>query len=191
MDNEIVSLRTEVSKTFDLGDGQRKLVKHQGPIHYKGPGSSEFVEIDLTPVDQGDHWLVDSGPYLLKIFKHNCEIEYTSAQGGTYKVKLTKLGHIPVRDLDTVPVIIDGNIHFNNISHGVDIYLDIRPNKIEWFKVLHHENTITDFEWEVEEEDNGQATVNNVTKGWDNAKANLRCSNTIGPKISSNGFRTP
>ena len=188
MDNEIVSLRTEVSKTFDLGDGQRKLVKHQGPIHYKGPGSSEFVEIDLTPVDQGDHWLVDSGPYLLKIFKHNCEIEYTSAQGGTYKVKLTKLGHIPVRDLDTVPVIIDGNIHFNNISHGVDIYLDIRPNKIEWFKVLHHENTITDFEWEVEEEDNGQATVNNVTKGWDNAKANLRCSNTIGPKISSNGF---
>lgn len=47
---EVLSLRTENSKTFDLGNGQRRLDAHIGAIHYKdnySDKSEQWKDIDL------------------------------------------------------------------------------------------------------------------------------------------------
>uniref|UniRef100_A0A6M3KNE6 Lectin/glucanase superfamily protein n=1 Tax=viral metagenome TaxID=1070528 RepID=A0A6M3KNE6_9ZZZZ len=63
---EIVSRRTETSKTYDLGDGKRRLESRIGAIHYRdnySDPSEQWKDIDLTWVGNR----IDKAPYELTL----------------------------------------------------------------------------------------------------------------------------
>lgn len=77
---EIVQARTVRSKLFDLGAGRRKLVTSPVPVHFALEGA--LHDIDLTPRDDGDAWLIDRAPFILRIAKQGLVIDYEGRLSG-------------------------------------------------------------------------------------------------------------
>lgn len=64
LSNEIISLRTETTKTYQLDNGNRALLASTGIVHYKDNYSDEkeqWKDIDLTPTGNR----IDKAPYIL------------------------------------------------------------------------------------------------------------------------------
>jgi len=57
---ELGSLRTERSKTYDLGNKKRRMVCHGKPIHYQPKGKLTWDDIVLDFQDDGQgNWITD------------------------------------------------------------------------------------------------------------------------------------
>ena len=67
--NEIISLRTETSKAFDLGNGKKQYELHGGDIHYKDP-LGNYHDVDYTFVDRETHWEITKANYNLFVAKN-------------------------------------------------------------------------------------------------------------------------
>lgn len=77
---EVAAKRTLTSKTFDLGGGRFRLVTGFQPLHYEDGG--ELLDIDLTPRDDGDAWVIDRAPFILRIAKSGIAVEYEGRMTG-------------------------------------------------------------------------------------------------------------
>lgn len=92
---ELVELRTINSKTFDVGNGKRRVFQTLSPLHFEIDGSLE--DIDLTPRDDGDAFVIDRAPYVLRVSKTNPVIEYRGRTTG-YDLTLRHEGISPMYD---------------------------------------------------------------------------------------------
>lgn len=71
---EVAAKRTLTSKTYDLGGGRFRLVTGLRPLHYEDRG--QLLDIDLTPRDDGDAWVIDRAPFILRIAKRGITVDY-------------------------------------------------------------------------------------------------------------------
>ena len=117
MSVEIVSKRTLHSKTYDLGNGQRRLVARQHPMHYMreefdvdekdeqfSVGSS-LQDIDMSVKDGGVH----TCPYDIDLYPDKVGYYGTAPDGKAISL---------VVDVPYVPPVIDGNSLFSKITAG-------------------------------------------------------------------------
>lgn len=77
---EIIEARTLTSKTFDLGGKRRRVIKTITPVHFEIDGRLE--EIDLTPRDDGDAWIIDQAPFIVRIAKDRPLVTYEGRVSG-------------------------------------------------------------------------------------------------------------
>jgi len=148
---EVKLRRTTHSKTYHISNKTYRTFQTITPIHWIDE-NDDLRTIDLTPVDKGDHWFIDKAPYTLKVYKDTLDVDYTSDLGGNTKIKLMKIGDVPVTALNIEPIIDDEGITFKNVKPNLDLQLKIGPMGIEWYKVLHNNTVATKFEWEVLED---------------------------------------
>ena len=129
-ETELVNERTETFKKFSLGNGQFRVAGQVGAIHYKEDYSNDretFKEIDLTPVDMGDHLLVDKVPTIIKIYKDKVGYEIESRRTGSkWSVELA----------DTKPDEKDVEFEVIPGIGGVRLWKHIKtataPTKFKW-----------------------------------------------------------
>lgn len=79
---EVLAKRTLNSKTYDLGNGKYRLLASIAPIHWWDAERREYRDIILVPIPDGDWWIIDEAPYVLKIHRHRPEVVYTSRDTG-------------------------------------------------------------------------------------------------------------
>lgn len=120
---EITAKRTPNSKTFDLGNGQKRLVSSMALIHYEKDGKLE--DIDLTLEDGGDHYFMNKAPYSVRIEKSSPKITYTRGSD-VVEMTLESADAQPIQHSHRTKdrgVIFDGimhnEIHVNLTAAGV------------------------------------------------------------------------
>lgn len=160
---EIVSERRAVSKTFDLGDGRRKLVSGLTPLHYDDNG---LKEIDLTPVERRDHWLIDKAPFVLKVWKGRPGFEYRSRRGGRAKADLMAMDG-QARTLASQATVHADGLQWADVAPNLDIQLRVKPHKVEFFKILKAADAYTAFDWDVEHDAGQRFRVGRTSRGYD------------------------
>jgi hypothetical protein len=145
---EIVSARTLVSKTYDAGNGKKRLRQSMGPVHYLEDDNS-WQEVDLTPVDMGDHWRIEKAFYRLTIWKDVPGIEYESRAGGSATVTIDTIGgNRPA----TVAPVLDGlACRWADCAPDFDLEMIFRPAGIEWVRALKSERAPREWAFLVEE----------------------------------------
>lgn len=145
---EVLRRRNLVSKTYDLGSGQFRLMQSMGPIHYQEDDGS-WQEIDLTPEDRGDHWRIERGLYRLTIWKDAPGIEYESRAGGAATVALDSIAGAKPR---VVAPKMDGLCcRWANCAEDFDLELTFRPVGIQWVKALKSDRAPREWAFTVEE----------------------------------------
>jgi len=181
---EVIEKRTSSSKIFDLGNNKYKMVKIVSPIHYKNnlnDNNEQWKDIDLTPEDKGDKFIVNKAPYNLEIPKDKIGLSYASKEGGNIVIKLKSIGGVNVEQLDLgISPRIEGNqIWWDNIANDLDIYLNLRPAGIEFFKIIKTVNGPKELEWEIEEDEQHKLRVNGRHIGFDVNRDEVRLEKEI------------
>lgn len=97
---EMLEKRRRFSKVFDMGNGQRKMIVTQVPLHFKN-AAGEFEDIDLTPRKEGEYWIVDRAPYILKVSEDYPFFEY-QGRGSQEHAKGSCEGFSPIEVGDSV-----------------------------------------------------------------------------------------
>lgn len=132
---EMVSERQENGKKFSLGNGKISYDLVAGIVHYKENYDDEneaWKEIDLTPIDNGDHFLIDKSTSIVRIYKNKLG----------YEVESRRSGHIMSVELDTTKPDIN----------DVDFELEIFPGKVRLWKIIKHSEAIKKLKWKVTEQ---------------------------------------
>jgi len=164
---EINRLRSNTSKTFDMGDNRRKIIAAASPIHYLD--GATFSEIDTTIQDDGSgNLFVSSAPFTFQITRNEIGYRYTSRSGGVAIVKLLEVNNSPVSGPFTPTRFSNNNIIFERVFTDCDIIMRVWNGKVEILKILHSANAPTSFTWEITREPNAKYNIVTDTKGWDN-----------------------
>ncbi len=164
---EVVSARTLRSKTYDKGNG-KFMVMAGGLLHYEDSG---LKEIDLTPVDGGDHWIVDKASYIAKIFKSfPLRVEYTSKiDSKVATIELEQLDDVNVTPGSIVltPTRATNRIRFSALRSDFNIEFEFKSKGIEWWKILDSAISPTAWTWIIEEDENIASQLATSIRGWD------------------------
>lgn len=193
---EEISRRTEHSKIFYLREEHGKKKYHtsivQGAVHYKDNYENEdeeWKEIDFSPEDLGSAIVNTSAPYNIEAFKNKIGFVYTSKRGGRVSVELGKLGLLALdkMNVNITPVIRNNQIWYDNVVDGLDIYLELRAERVIMYKVLKHANAPREFEWNFEEDEQHTLKVNSVHEGWDDDKDKVHLKKEVKNEIITEG----
>lgn len=124
--NEIAALRTARSKTFDMGDGTRRLEIGGAIAHHQKDGA--WVDTDCTWKDLLDSFSVGGYPYAVALGKANKSLTVTTDSG---TVTLTP---VSTQTGAKVTVSVSGNtVTLAGLWKGVTCYLVLTPEQ----PVLH------------------------------------------------------
>ncbi len=150
---EVLEKRSAVCKVFDKGGGSHMSVAGRH-MHYEDNG---FKEIDLSPVDAGNHWLIDRAPYILKVFKNfPIRIEMTARDDGSViTIELEQLDDVAVTRGDLTlssSIQANGRIRFSGLRAGYDFEWEPRAGGIEWWNILRDDKAPTSWTFLVEED---------------------------------------
>lgn len=85
---EIIEKRTRTSKTYDLGNGTRRCVIGQLPMHFDEGGQWHDIDLEASVIDARGHYVLRQCPYVLKISADRPAYEYTSRSGRRVDVEL-------------------------------------------------------------------------------------------------------
>lgn len=181
---EVLNKRTLNSKTFNKGGGKFKLFKFFGAIHYKNnfdDTTEEWKEIDLTPQEQVNKFVISEAPYNLEVAKNQVGFAYTSKRGGSVTARLKAIDDNLLKDLNlNLNARLENNkIYWDDVRPGLDIYIELRSSGVEFFKVLKNDQAPTKLEWEIEEDENSRFISKMVSSGIDNQKRQVKIINTI------------
>lgn len=72
---EKAELRRPNAKVFDLGQGRRKLIQTQAPVHFTD-ARGRLQDIDLTPSETKAQYRVANAPYVLIVRKDSGTVTY-------------------------------------------------------------------------------------------------------------------
>jgi len=179
---EMVSKRLKDTKVFNLGGRKRKLVKVFGLVHYKENNqdkNEDWKEIDLTPVIKDNKITVEEAPYKLTIDKATISFKYVSKQRGSASFGLAKIGNTDFIAY-TGEVRVDGaKIWWDNVALDTDIYLELKPGGVEFYKILRSDQAIREFTWNIEHDIDNDFSMQQETGGKDAEKRKIRMTNKI------------
>ena len=162
---EILSKRTLKSKTFDIGGGLHKqAIKIGTPVHWDNAGVLE--DIDTTPRIEGTEWVVDQAPYDLRIDQTRPAFTYTNASG-SMTWTLTKIGGTPVNTSNMTAIEVERGIEYRGLHPGITLLLDIRGDKVEWWKTIDSPAAPKSFEWTIERDDGFDGIIGLSSAGAD------------------------
>lgn len=135
MNNEVIELRTNNTKTFQLENGSYQLQGYQENIHYQDE-NGVWQEIDCTIEDNR----VCKCEYDISLLQG--EIGYTGKDiaGKDITVKL---------NAPYVEPVVEGNKVIYNISDDLAYEIIFAPQGVATHVVLHNENAPKDFEYEL------------------------------------------
>jgi hypothetical protein len=140
---EVFRERTSDSKTFEVSAGKFRLIKCGAPIHYDLDGQLE--EIDLTPRSEGDEWVIDKAPFILRLKKKGIVGSYKSRASEV----VTSFDHPgnKVADLDEE----HGSCRWCWVGETLqkDLSLDLRPAGIDMVTELQGEAADFAIKWRV------------------------------------------
>jgi hypothetical protein len=124
---EAIEKRVSDSKTFAVGPNRFRLIKTFGPVHYDVGGKLE--DIDLTPHSEGNEWVIDKAPYIVRINKQRPLAVYRSRATD----KVTTFEHPGL-----LAGVFDVFWHrWLGVDTDVDVALHIRPGGAEvWVELL-------------------------------------------------------
>lgn len=129
---EIIELRNESSKTWDLGDGKRAVDSVIGSIHYKNDyndDTEQWKEIDPTIVDGR----VDKAPYILTIDGYAITVKDKK----TSAVTTIKLDDIDGQQVEgKVPVYKGNTALFEDVAKDTDIEITATNTHVYFKRVL-------------------------------------------------------
>lgn len=140
-EKEVVSKRSENSKTFETGriiNGKKEYRWGGmiGEIHYKENyknKNEKWKDIDINHrVDRGDYWLYDQMPIKAKLFKNKIGYEIESRRSGQ-KTKVELISEIPN-------------------EKDVDFEFDVHPDRIRLWKNIKHSKAQKKFRWKITED---------------------------------------
>jgi hypothetical protein len=179
---EILSARTLKSKTFDLGNGQRRISTMLAPAHV--PSSVQawergevttWLDPDTTIERVGDFFEVRNAWYRLRVpatggFSY--AVVSRRGAGGEYRVELDEIvGH--TGPLNIAPVIEGNVLRFPNVVPDLDLRLVCLPDRVQFLKRLKSSSAPREFVWRVSND--APNLRRGRLMGWDNAeRANSR-----------------
>ncbi len=147
---ELPELRTAFSKTYDVGNGQRRIRCRTAPIHYRDAQNvwrdinTDNLDITLTMTD---------APYILEGRANVIGMKYTSrASGEVLTCRLVEIGGTPVASLPLVvnPTRSGRAIVWDSCLPGLTIGLRLLPGGISWVKRLADATVPRSFTWRIE-----------------------------------------
>lgn len=144
---EVVGMREQNSKTFDLGGGKFGLRALIGVMHYKDDykSSEQWKEID-TAIEQRDGKLtVTKAPMNVEIFKDRIGYRFESKKGGWIEAVLKETLKIPK------PVITSNKVKWENVFPDVDIEIEVSPTTVVFWKHIKSSTAKREFKFEVKE----------------------------------------
>lgn len=131
---EVLSKRTEISKTYSLGKGQYRL-DIGGVQHYKDDYSNpkeQWKDIDLTIVDGR----ITHAPYELTIdYDHKTIIMRDKRTGSITTISLLSVGGSPIGSIGA-PIIEKNVITWKSAAVGTDIAIEAGPTSVKFKRVL-------------------------------------------------------
>lgn len=164
---ELSALRNWRSKTFDMGNGKRRLIqKACGLVHYhSGVG---FEDIDTTIIQQGLAFNVDKAPFQLSIKEGVVGFDYLSRQGGSVSLKLIRLNDVPIGPMNLNPRVVGDSI-FLIVTPALEFYIKVRPAQVQIWKLLKNPSAPHNWTWELTENNPaGRIIVQTILSAWDN-----------------------
>ncbi len=160
---EVIELRTAQSKTFYDGK-EFHLAQRLRPVHYLEGGY--WQDIDLS-FDDDLH--LDQAPFEVHILPEAIGYRYVSRRAGWMEMELLSInGEEPN---PPAPHRQDDRVYWNDIIPGVSMYLEVRPEHPEMFKVYDMAPVTT--RWRITQSPDFAGQFNPKTRGKDHADANL------------------
>jgi hypothetical protein len=139
---EIEAKRTRFSKTFDLGNGQRRLEIGQLPCHFERDG--KLHDIDLTPrwdASRGQHVIRDC-PYSLRISDDVPAYAYNSMGGKRVSVTL---------DVPPSKAIVDGGLFkWAEVGRDTDYVIQPLPAGCATLLILNGPDAPRTWSWRID-----------------------------------------
>jgi len=169
MELELINKRTEFSKTYTLGNNQRRLNAFRHPIHYKENG--EWKDNDYSIIEDK----VNKCSYNAELMKDKIGYFIVSKKDGS-KVE-TFLKDIPYKS----PTIKENKAIYSDVATDLDIIIEFGPRRVRVWKKLKSSQSLVQFKFDIKEDkgetdlhvvekvlgydDNNNQTVSNVSKG--------------------------
>jgi hypothetical protein len=139
---EIEAKRTRVSKTFDLGNGQRRLEIGQMPCHFERDG--KLHDIDLSPeldAVRGQH-LIRNCPYSLRISDDAPAYAYNSLNGKRVSVAL---------DVPPSKALVEGGLFkWAEVGRDTDYVIQPLPQGCATFLILSGPDAPRTWSWRID-----------------------------------------
>jgi hypothetical protein len=139
---EVEEKRTLTSKTFDLGDGKRRLEVGRLPLHFEKGG--KLCDIDLTPeLEPGrNNYAFKNCPYSLKISGDAPAYAYNSAKGKRVSVELNGTPS---------QAVIEGNLFkWAEVGRDTDYVIQPLPIGCATLLILHTPNAPRIWSWRIQ-----------------------------------------
>ena len=171
---EILELRTMRSKTFDMGGGNRVLSSSRAVEHVPND-LTEFAagrdftweEPNITFVPTVNGYRVRGGFFKANVNTDNISVEYINRSGTRFRMRLDKIGGVvPVTPSSIT--IENGYITWHDVAPDVDIQLQFRPARMEWFKRMKTSSAARQFNWTIQEDVGNTDKFNGDSTGIDN-----------------------
>lgn len=145
--NEVISKRSDFSKTFDKGGGKYTLAASRTPIHYKDD-KGEFHEIDMNIVDGK----IEKNIYKVDLLTDSIGYSIVSRKDDSrIDVKLKSIGS---KLIDYKEPTIEGNrAIWEDIDKDVDFIIEFRSHRVRCWKNLKSENAAKEITFTVVEDD--------------------------------------
>lgn len=147
--NEIVNLRSERNKTFDIGNGKKRLVSHCRPIHYLKDGKFEDIVLDFQDDGQGN--FVSNKNKISTGFRQ--DLQLYKYFGLRYDYEHQFEGTIKEIKLDGIEQVVGSTVASlqkeskNKIKHQLNSEIEI-VNELNWVSLKNFikvNNPIEDF----------------------------------------------
>lgn len=138
---EIEGKRTRFSKTFDLGNGQRRVEIGQLPMHFERGG--RLYDIDLTPEFDGDrkHHALRNCPYSLRVADDRPAYFYNSLNGKAVEVELIAGAAKP---------LVEGELFkWTEVGRDTDYVIQPLPQGCATLLILHGPDAPRTWSWRI------------------------------------------
>lgn len=163
-EDEIISERTERTKTYKLEEGKRRTIAASPKAHYKNYPSNEleqYKEVNLTLQEKNDRYVLpqrngqSTAPFELAIYKHQIGYIIEDKQGGTVSVQLDRIENTNIDsefiEQEVIRSVGGNTLYWSIPKLDLSIRVVARPEKVETWKTIQNENAPRTFQWIVEE----------------------------------------
>jgi len=171
---EIANLRTLSSKTFDMGKGRRICACLAGLAHvpsdlarFDSKGSFSWADPDITITLVKGIYQVRGGWFKANVDVANISVQYISRSGTKLRMRLDKIGG----NKAIVPssITVENNyITWHDVAPDIDIQLQFRPERMEWFKRMKSATAARQFDWTIQEDNDNLDKFDGNSTGNDN-----------------------
>lgn len=168
-DNEVLSARTENSKTFRLSKNRYAINASINPIHYREnpkDTTSQWLDIDTTIIDGQ----VNKAPYNLTVnLTGEPSFRYTSKYSGDYFVSLA----LAYNDIESIApnkveaVVTNNKVIWPNYYPNVDVYLTANNDGVILGRVIKSDKAPLNYFVNIQTIDTGQATIRSLENAVD------------------------